>query len=360
MATSAVFGGATAAKFGYTLRWVSSAAAGGGDGTTSATSGGTGSWTWAEMLTNAAAGHQVMVQDDGTYSLTTTSALTNNGDTTAYIVIAGTGNQNGADSNGGRPIIDYQDNSMTSGLSMNNKIVFLENLEVIQVAGDGVLIGPKGLAYDVKSRDHSGEGFQLATGGRAIFCEAELNGGSGIETNTNNIYGCVSHNNTSHGFRLFGVNSEVMHCIAHDNTGNGFEIDNHYQVLGNCTSEDNADGVNAAATVAGCAAIGVITSNNSSKGLDVGTPKLFLDVFGHDDTNTTADPANILQVDRTSGAADYASTTGGSEDLLLGASSTADELEMGMPVASNPTLDKGALQNAEPAGGGTTVHTIGF
>lgn len=56
----------------WTERYVDSAAAGGGDGTTSATSGANGAWTLAEAISNSNAGHRLNVKA-GTYANTTTS-----------------------------------------------------------------------------------------------------------------------------------------------------------------------------------------------------------------------------------------------------------------------------------------------
>ena len=56
----------------WTERYVDAAAAGGGDGTTSATSGANGAWTLAEAIASAAAGQRINVKA-GTYANTTTS-----------------------------------------------------------------------------------------------------------------------------------------------------------------------------------------------------------------------------------------------------------------------------------------------
>jgi hypothetical protein len=56
----------------WTERYVDAAAAGGGDGTTAATSGANGAWTLAEAITNAAAGQRINIKA-GTYANTTTA-----------------------------------------------------------------------------------------------------------------------------------------------------------------------------------------------------------------------------------------------------------------------------------------------
>jgi hypothetical protein len=69
----------------WTERYVRADAAGGGDGTTDANSGGTGAWTLAEAITSVAAGHRVNVRA-GTYANTTTTrTFANAGTTTAPI-----------------------------------------------------------------------------------------------------------------------------------------------------------------------------------------------------------------------------------------------------------------------------------
>ena len=79
-----------------TDRYVSSAAGGGGDGSSGSP------WTWAEMLTSANAGDRVNVKADGTYSRTTNNdSFTNAGTAASPIWIRGYSSTIG-DGNGGR------------------------------------------------------------------------------------------------------------------------------------------------------------------------------------------------------------------------------------------------------------------
>lgn len=66
-----------------TERYVSALASGGGDGSSG------NPWTWAEMLTTAAAGDRVNVKADGTYSRSSTDAMSNSGTVDAPIIIRG-------------------------------------------------------------------------------------------------------------------------------------------------------------------------------------------------------------------------------------------------------------------------------
>lgn len=73
----------------WTERYVRDDAAGSGDGTTNTNSGANGAWTFAEMITNAAAGHRVNIRA-GTYANTTTNRTVNNaGSTTSPIWFRG-------------------------------------------------------------------------------------------------------------------------------------------------------------------------------------------------------------------------------------------------------------------------------
>lgn len=56
----------------YTEKYVRADAAGGGDGSTDTNSGGSGAWTWAEMLTNLSAGQRANIKA-GSYSRTTSN-----------------------------------------------------------------------------------------------------------------------------------------------------------------------------------------------------------------------------------------------------------------------------------------------
>ena len=69
----------------WTERYVRGDAAGGGDGTTDANSGGTGSWTLDEAITNAAAGQRINVKNVGTYSYAAIKTFANAGSATTPI-----------------------------------------------------------------------------------------------------------------------------------------------------------------------------------------------------------------------------------------------------------------------------------
>src|SRR5947209_5818710 len=73
----------------WTERYVDINADGLGNGTTTATSGINGAWTWAQMLTGASSGQRVNVKS-GTYSRSTNGdTFSNAGTTTAPIWIRG-------------------------------------------------------------------------------------------------------------------------------------------------------------------------------------------------------------------------------------------------------------------------------
>ncbi len=117
---------------GYDIRWVSSLADGNGNGTSPTIGGANGAWTLAQAFANATVGQLCRVMDDGTYQLAATLVAANLGGT-KYIVLAGHDNQNGPNSNHGRPRIDLHGYY----INMNTRTGWwLENLEITNGPND--------------------------------------------------------------------------------------------------------------------------------------------------------------------------------------------------------------------------------
>ena len=349
-----LFGGTTTAQFAYTLRWVADNAEGTGDGTGSGVAAGAGnSWTLAQAMTSAVAGQQVMVQDDGVYSLaagvTISGAGTANG---GFVVFAGTGNQNGADNNGGRPIIDLQDNAgnviTMSALSM------LERLDVRQGGSDGVLTAADNVILDCHIHDNGL--FGIDPGGSRVLilgCDIYSNSSSGVDGRL----GIMSLFNRFY-LNFIGIELNIDSSMAalnqvFDNTSFGILFDTMAVMLFNTVDANGGHQLEGTSGGFSVALGNLITNAPATKwGINTVDPATVLDLFNHYHNNAAGEAtANTLQTDKSSGDPDYVAV--GSDDYSLGGSSNADNLEMPTPFAvTNPFFDKGSGQREVAAGGG--------
>lgn len=181
-------------------KYVRSDAAGGGDGSTDTNSGGTGAWTWAEMLTSAAAGDTVNVKA-GTYSRTTaTDAFTNDGTDASPIIVRGFNTAAGDLEANGRtgtsgalvttnfPAITYT----TGGLTLPKNAIFEHlNISGARTASAQVLAGEDyaqvrrckitntGSGANAHAFDGGGVGTDLAC---LVDCDLQVDGTNGNET----------------------------------------------------------------------------------------------------------------------------------------------------------------------------------
>src|SRR5262249_40330242 len=146
------------------------AGTGSGDGTTSAIAGSHGAWTITQAM-GAAAGTVVFIMDDGKYNQASALTPVNSGTTGAgLIVFAGLDNQNGANNNGGRPIIDFLNNVVTGFNAGAVNGIMIENLE-IKRANVGISVTTGSMVYNCLVHDHASDGVQLAGSSVILMCD---------------------------------------------------------------------------------------------------------------------------------------------------------------------------------------------
>lgn len=174
-----------------TERYVSSLAGGGGDGSVGTP------WTWAEMLTSAAAGDRVNIKQDGTYARTTSAdAFTNSGSSTQPIILRGykttIGDGYQGRGSGGKgtldttnmPVITYTTGRLNNAAK---SYLVLESLNISASALDEDLLDLGGYSF-VKSctitNSHSGAsavGIKFgAANGAAIDCDVTCSGATSL------------------------------------------------------------------------------------------------------------------------------------------------------------------------------------
>jgi hypothetical protein len=218
-----------------TERYVSSLAGGGGDGSSGSP------WTWAEMLTNAAAGDRCNVKADGTYARTTsTDATTNSGTAAQPIIIRGYATTIG-DGNQGRtaagvlvttnmPSITYT----TGRFSSARDYVIYESMNVSNATGiNNPAFGLTGLYTAVVNCNvsHSGTG-----GANAHAVSGTGTGTSFIDCDASNTCTTASSaiNNT-------GDFARVRYCRAVCTNGAAFRIGRGS--LAGCIGYNSAQGI---------------------------------------------------------------------------------------------------------------------
>lgn len=222
----------------YTERYVSSAAAGGGDGSIGSP------WTWAEMLTNAAAGDRCNVKADGTYARTTAAdVLTNAGTSANPIVIRGysstiTDGYQGRDANQDLVTTNMPSITYTTGnfASTSKAYVFLENLNFSSTSNsfNDVLVYVQAYGRMVNCKvSTSGTGggsviglYVYSAGSLAINCDSFVTNGTALTA----IY-------VRDGMGAVG-------CKAKCTNGTAYRINNNLTIaLVNCVGFASVDAV---------------------------------------------------------------------------------------------------------------------
>jgi len=170
-------------------------------------------------------------------------------------------------------------------------------------------------------------------------CRSSTNGGNGFDQSGEKYQtiSCVADNNTGTGFVL--TQYEIVRaCTAYSNTGAGFQ-NNYCGVVEDCVAVDNGSWGHRYATSARQDAqlINFATHNNTSGA-----------VQGANETNSIALSASPF-VDAPGNDFELNSTTGGGA-LLRGLGTYI--------IGQTANNDIGAVQHADPSGGGSTVIVI--
>lgn len=344
------FGGLSTSPFGYNAaHFVGSS----GTDTWSNSTNSATPCSLATAITNAGANDVVFIMDDGTYTLTSTAVFPG-GSSSGFCVFAGTANQNGADANGGWPLLDADSNN----IDVTSLAVFtwLEHLEITGSgdAAGAVSVQGQWVIWDCDINTNGGFGLNVAHAGFVVFADIHANSAAGVDdANLLSCFGCHVHDNSGRGMNANGNSQMVAGCVIADNVGIAILTGNFGMVLfntidGGVSATDDAI-VSSTAALNMC--LGNIISNFSTGGahaIDAGSEQIQIDVFNHTYNVNTASSAAIKR-DLTTGDPDYA----GDPDFSLGDSSTASDKELGTPFSTtNPFVDKGAIGREEPAGGG--------
>lgn len=97
---------------------------------------------------------------------------------------------------------------------------------------------------DCTATSNSGSGFSASgLGNRFLNCQANLNGGTGILTDSGSVHDCIAMYNSASGIQA-GLNSLVRHCRCFQNTTHGILVSSDCTLLeNNCAANGlNNDG----------------------------------------------------------------------------------------------------------------------
>lgn len=223
-----------------TTKYVTVTGAGAKNGTDAANA-----WDWATMLTSAAAGDDILIQE-GTYSLSSSSTFSNSGTSTSPIRLRGakadwtpltpTRTNAGPLSTANMPVIAFD------GASLNQKTWSI--IECLKITGNvnnslisqGVSSVMRGCVVETSSTGSSARCISLSTGGGAIDCDFAKTGASG----------------TSAVVSLGGANGRLIDC----------------RILGGATTAYGVQ-VTAVGTISGCLIVaknhGIYVSTDSNQ-----------------------------------------------------------------------------------------------
>jgi hypothetical protein len=251
-----------------TERYVDASAAGGGDGTTAATSGANGAFTWAEMITDIntpRVGYRYNVKQ-GTYSLSATTTLTGDGTTTSPNIIRGykttIGDATLLRTTGGvvdtsnMPTIAYGSTYRFAANGATNLIV--ESLNITStVAGSTIRLGTESLAVNCKIDNASTSSSAYAFEGDAVStqivnCDAILSAGVA-------------------GSKAISTAGPVSYCLVSGGGGNGIELANNATSIVHNTVYDSAIGIRTLNTTARAEILSNTIVNCTGDGIDIVT-----------------------------------------------------------------------------------------
>lgn len=280
------------------IKYVSSSATGSDDGTSPTHTGGTtGPWTFAQMLSaTPAAGDEIRIMADGTYTRSATGTVAfANGTAAAIILITGANSSGTVD--GTRPTIqasagsitllsitgshisvryliaDGNNQSSVTGISLGSTYERAMNCKAVNCTNVGINVSGSNevfAAFCEASGCSGTAGFSV--GGRAFYCEAYGNTTHGFTMGQGSLaVGCISSGNTggsSDGFNCTSVGYFVFNSVAYGNGRNGFDLTGNAgfgSYLSNCLSVGNtSEGYGTNAVKAGAFLQNCAGYNNTS------------------------------------------------------------------------------------------------
>ena len=301
----------------------------------------------------------------GTYTLTTTTPGSDGPMHLAnHLRLRISGYETTREDYGAKPVMDVGAQTsftvvVTDG-HFNDFIQVVQNIKVDGQTNAGVVGFDSTHQFQADTYDNC-EAVDCVTGfdnGSCTCQECVASGcsGWGFDAVKGLVRGCEAFNCTSGGFNLLsGIGGNVQNCLAHDNTGPGFFVATYTSGSGatNCTAWNNGShGFDLSfdmSKVSGCLAVG-----NGGYGFDtVDSEQLMINCAGYDNTsgNVKNTPNHWPFIDLTadpfvnSAADDFRpnNTAGGGADLRAA--------DGGIPSQTNNN-DIGAVQHADPAGGG--------
>ena len=224
--------------------------------------------------------------------------------------------------------------------------------------------GNNGECYNCKGQNFTNAAFS----GSGMSCTAcETTGCSTVAsfTSSGGHFGCVAHDNTFTGF----INGSYFNCVSDSNSGatsDGFGGTPIY-FMANCTSYGNGrDGFRCASnsfTMANCVAEG-----NTGVGFTFsGTSATALNCAAYNNTGgvrTITASVNYREIGFITGTASFFTDAAGADFSLNttaggGAALRAIGYPGALPAGGTGYIDVGALQHADPVGGGTTHALYG-
>jgi hypothetical protein len=364
-------------------KYVSSAADGTRDGTQAANGGaGVGPWTLAQAIAaTPAAGDEIRIMADGTYSRSATwTCAYANGTAAANIIITGANSSGTVD--GTRPTIQASAGSITL-LNITGSHIHAKRLIVdgnSQTSLTGLTVGANysratlchALGCSVKGLNLAASlnsaalircsattcsgtcGIFVGSGGRAMFCEAYANTTHGFQADLPGmlIYCIASANSgaSSDGFNSSSVGYSADHCVSYGNGRAGFDVSGNNSFgtyLSNCLAYGNTgegfttDGVKSGAFLLNCAGGSNTAGNYNATNLTANSVENFVTLTGDPFTSAATGDFSI------------------NNTASAGAALRAAGFPGAMPRGtSTGYTDIGAVQHADAGGGGTTYVSI--
>jgi hypothetical protein len=359
----------------WTEKYVTSGAAGGGDGSSGSP------WTLAEAITNAAAGQRINVKADATYANTTTDrTFVNAGSTSTAIWWRGYNTTIGdidADNSLAKPYITFTTGYViVSGIGQWFSNLRFEGANTATAEGVFRVNAPDSKIWRCRFEGTAADPDCIplilgAAADRSLVHSCYMKANAAADccqaVDDTVLFGCVFEGGAD-GIRVVGGPSAVCNSIFINQAGHAINVVSTVGMLiaNNSIYSPGGDGVRMsvqANTVQVCnnifenCAYGV----NSTIG-DSSLAFLFQNAFFN---NTSGETLNVLEYanddeasfgHKTETSSPFTNAAGGDFSLVSGALSKAG----GMPGAFENTsvigyLDNGAVQRQEPAGGGLRV-----